>query len=296
MQQDPDTRNQNIKISKNNQAQDNELSQALFNPAQGHNDSKGSSILQEPLLTARSGAASARGGVHDRSQLLQEKRDRRKEGNKNRVGYQDEYQTASSNPTIDQEDLQGTLAEEKRKYEEIMARLDKFKHEKEFDNNEEEQADPDRPVAIEGLVDNRQRINTQGRLNQMMEKEHDRPASNYNNRYSTQEGIKRDHLSRHEDSIGEFNDEEDFKLSTDQQQSVTHLGAASQSSRPRPQEQKKSSENYMQDRINMQAGIGPAPSKAFGEGLRMESNQSRNHLPASSIDYSNENSVLEQSR
>lgn len=130
----------------------------------------------------------------------------------------------------------------------------------------------------------------------MMEKEHDRPTSNYNNRYSTQEGIKKDLVSRNEDSIGEFNDEEDFKLSTDQQQSVMHLGAASQSSRLRPQEQKRSSENYMQDRINMQAGIGPASSKAFGEGLRMESNQSRNHLPASSIDYSNENSVLEQSR
>lgn len=153
-------------------------------------------------------------------------------------------------------------------------------------------------MAIEGLVDSRQRINTQGRLNQMTEKEHDRPISNYNNRYSTQEGIKKDHLSRNEDSIGEFNDEEDFKLSTDQQQSVVHLGAASQSSKLRPHEQKRSSENYMQERINMQTGGNPA-SRAFGEGLRMESNQShisRNNLPASSIDYSNENSVLQQSR
>lgn len=47
-----------------------------------------------------------------------------------------------------------------------MARLDKYKNEKEIGNNgDESQADPDRPVAIEGLVDNRQRINTQGRLN-----------------------------------------------------------------------------------------------------------------------------------
>lgn len=147
---------QHIKIAGSNQGADSELSQALFNPALIQNESK-TSILQEPLLTGRSGAGSARGGVHDRSLLLKEKRDRRKEENKQRA---DGYNSTTSNAPVDreEEDLQATLAEEKRKYEEIMARLDKYKNEKGQDTTEP--ADADRPVSIEGIQVNAQRIKT----------------------------------------------------------------------------------------------------------------------------------------
>lgn len=69
--------------------------------------------------------------------MLQEMRDRRKEGN--RTGQTED------------EDLEDSMMEEKRKYDEIMARLEKHKSHM---NNLEAQ-DADRPVAIEGLHDGR---------------------------------------------------------------------------------------------------------------------------------------------
>jgi hypothetical protein len=65
-----------IKISKNNN--DSELSQALFNGIESKDQT-----LQEPLLTNRSNV----GDITDRSQLLKEMRDKRKE---NKRGDHDE--------------------------------------------------------------------------------------------------------------------------------------------------------------------------------------------------------------
>jgi hypothetical protein len=101
--------NQNIRInSTNNQPTtiDSELSHALFN--KDITESKGGSILQEPLLTNRSNYNSNKG--QDRSQMLQEMRDKRKGGK-----------------VVEDEDLEDSMLEEKRKYEEIMARLDQHK-------------------------------------------------------------------------------------------------------------------------------------------------------------------------
>ena len=70
----------------------------------------GDTSLQEPLLTNRSN-----GGVTDRSTLLQEMRDRRKELHKGRQ---------------EDEDIQSTLAEERKKYEEIMQKLERYKNQR----------------------------------------------------------------------------------------------------------------------------------------------------------------------
>ena len=87
------TQNSHIKISKNNN--DSELSQALLTAGMESRDQ----TLQEPLLTNRSNV----GDITDRSQLLKEMRDKRKE---NKRGEQHE-----------ESDFQSTLADEKKKYE-----------------------------------------------------------------------------------------------------------------------------------------------------------------------------------
>lgn len=143
---------------------DQELSHALFN----HGNESKSSLLQEPLLTGRSGVASARG---DRSQLLQEMRDKRKASNQQRAGA-DESQLIS-----EEQEFQSTLAQEKKKYEEIMSRIDS-----KYRATEPEEGSQN--VAIEGLTAVN-RINTQSRGEQI--KQEDRPSSNYNKRYQTQE-------------------------------------------------------------------------------------------------------------
>jgi hypothetical protein len=72
--------------------------------------------------------------------MLQEMRDRRKEGNK-------------TGPAEEDDNLEDSMLEEKRKYEEIMARLGKHKSHRNLESQ-----DADQPVAISGLHDNMQRI------------------------------------------------------------------------------------------------------------------------------------------
>jgi len=82
----------------------------------------------------------------------------------------------------------------------------------------------------------------------------------------------------------DFNDDEDFKLSTDHQGSLAGL-----QSRPRLHEAKGSGDLYMQDRVAMQQHQVSTSPKTFGEGLR--DGGSRDQQP--SLDFSANNSMLQ---
>ena len=144
-----------------------------------------------------------------------------------------------------QDEPDETVDEEKRKYEEILQRIDRIKAKTHDEDGEIS-------VAIKG-VNELARINTSTRV----EKEVIRPVSR---RYQTQEEgqkFKSQKNLQKEDSLGEFNDEEDFKLSNDpgsiknfinqtSRATLQNIGGSVQPSN------KESQELFMQDRINMQ--------------------------------------------
>jgi len=77
-------------------------------------------------------------------------------------------------------------------------------------------------------------------------------------------------------SLQDFNDEEDFKLSTDQHASIAHLGAANALSQKSLVLQKygPDGEKFMDDRLRMQQlGHGSTKSSMIlGEGLKQNLN------------------------
>ena len=83
-------------------------------------------------------------GERDRSSMLKEMRDKRKE----KKAEEDDGEA----------DLADTLAEERRKYEEIMSRIDMIKGKTHNDGDQEGEMN----IAIQGLKD-QQRINTSSR-------------------------------------------------------------------------------------------------------------------------------------
>ena len=91
-----------------------------------------------------------------------------------------------------------------------------------------------------------------------------RPASDYNNRYGSALGIPRPDATT---SLEEFNEDEDFKLSTD-----NHLSLANSRHLSQIHQQKSDDENkqlFMHNRLDMQtSGVRTTNMTGkFGEGL-----------------------------
>jgi len=267
-----------IKIAKNN----NESLLSVANTSSQRRE--GDISLQEPLLTGRSN-----GGVTDRSVRLQEMRDRRKE--------------------TKQEDIQSTLAEERKKYEEIMERLEKYKSSRQGGRDSEKQETLNESLKGERIINphhDQQRVSatSKGRLQEEQDDEtlnteairkakdiDSRPISEHNTRYNEQRDppkqvpTGRNHHSGslgggflpHEgtttNSIG-FNDEEDFKLSTDNHHSVAYLGSGANvnhnSSRAGIQS-KPPSEIQRHADPQLKNPLGSNSMKVFGEGLNNQS-------------------------
>ena len=143
-------------------------------------------VLQEPLLTGRSGAVSAQ---HSRFQELREKR------------------KASVDRTED--DFDQTLAEEKRKYEQIMQKLDGFKRGGDaISVTEEEEGKTDRAGRNMGLAD----VALQRRVSASQKgRDGERPISG---RYGGEKaGSGMGYASQKEcPTMSQFNDDEDFHI------------------------------------------------------------------------------------
>ena len=133
-----------IRISQSNQMEDKELAQAIFTRDEANTTNDSRQTLQEPLLTARSGNGS-NAGVGDRGSLLQEMRDKRKE-------QQNIKKDQSKGTAEDELDFSATLAEEKKRYEEIMCRLDNYKSSKR-NGTAEPDNDADQRIEIEDVKD-----------------------------------------------------------------------------------------------------------------------------------------------
>ena len=147
-----------------------------------------------------------------------------------------------------------------------MSRLDKYGI-----KSEEGRDIDNEPVEIKGIK-NQARINT----SQHEESKIERPISN---RYQTQDGQRT--VNSLEDG---FNDDEDFKLSTDHQQSIQGLHAA---------RSRKASQDGMLSVQNIQHSSQPALQQqtSMGEGLRADE--------MGSVDFTNRDqnqSMLQESR
>ena len=144
--------------------------------------------LAEPLLTNRSGAQN--------TSRLQEKRDQMKIANASEAEFAE------------------TLADEKRKYEEIMKKLDDFKRGRPDPNSDDHRAETSMNKATGGveLSEIKRSATSKGRTDF-------EPVSG---RYGGENPANGAGRLTHQEAatMSQFNDEEDFRLSTDHQQSI----------------------------------------------------------------------------
>jgi hypothetical protein len=138
----------------------------------------------------------------------------------------------------EQDDMESTLADEKKKYDEIMQRLDKYKSQKSEEDHE--------------MPRNEVRITDSSKGSRPGEGQSSRPVSGrYQASRRNVDGTT---------SLDEFGDEDDFKLSVDDRNSI-----------PNQTTEGNEDSKFMKERINMQMQRNPVSSKstkAFGEGLQ----------------------------
>lgn len=201
-------------------------------------------------------------------------------------------------------DFQDTLAREKQKYEEIMKKLENYKSASRQTTSRagtEEAApnqilDGQRPVTTDpagdgsrfDIVENRQSSTAKdrdedaignGKMNDGAQR---MGSARYSNRYDQHR--EQHKMTVHHDgstSLHDFNDEEDFKLSADHQQSIAQFGAANALSQKslNLQQPGAEGERFMEDRLKMQQ-LGHRSSKTsvtLGEGLRSNLHQDSQH-------------------